>query len=284
MCRWLLYMGPELRLDALLTKPAHSLIHQSYKAKLREEPLNGDGFGLAWYAPHHSDEPALFRSIQPAWNDVNLLHLARVTESGTVLAHVRAATAGLAVMQVNCHPFTSGRFAFMHNGAIGSFHHVRRTLLARLSDEAFDGVVGTTDSEYIFALFLDAMRRQPEGLEPGERLAGALADALRTVLDIVDGAGVREPTYLNIAVTEGAHAVASRVTHLSNRGQSLFVHTDKRYEVHGEHARMVDTDEEVATIVASEPLSEDPTWKPVDDNTLLLIRPDRTVEKRPFVR
>lgn len=35
-------------------------------------------------------EPALFRSISPAWSDDNLRHLARVVESGCVLAMVEA--------------------------------------------------------------------------------------------------------------------------------------------------------------------------------------------------
>ena len=63
MCRFVLYLGPELTLDTLITKPSHSLIHQSTHATERREPLNGDGFGLAWYVPSISAEPARFRSI-----------------------------------------------------------------------------------------------------------------------------------------------------------------------------------------------------------------------------
>ena len=95
MCRFVLYLGESLTLDKLITRPRNSIIHQSHHAELRKEPLNGDGFGLAWYAPAHGPQPALFRSVRPAWNDANLAHLARVTESPAVLAHVRAATRGL---------------------------------------------------------------------------------------------------------------------------------------------------------------------------------------------
>ncbi|MBN2475935.1 MAG: class II glutamine amidotransferase [Pirellulales bacterium] len=109
MCRFVLYMGPSITLDLLTTSPTYSIIHQSYKARMRVEPLNGDGFGLAWYVPDVSPEPAVFRSIQPAWNNLNLRHVARVTRSSAVLAHVRAATPGTGVSEANCHPFSNGR-------------------------------------------------------------------------------------------------------------------------------------------------------------------------------
>jgi predicted glutamine amidotransferase len=54
MCRFVLYMGPAITLDQLTTLPEHSIIHQSYQARLREEPLNGDGFGMSWYVPELS--------------------------------------------------------------------------------------------------------------------------------------------------------------------------------------------------------------------------------------
>ena len=62
MCRFVLYMGRPLRLELLTTLPSHSIIHQSYHAVERKEPLNGDGFGVAWYAPKHSADPAAFRA------------------------------------------------------------------------------------------------------------------------------------------------------------------------------------------------------------------------------
>ena len=97
MCRFALYTGPPITLDLLTTRPEYSIIHQSFKSRMMKEPLNGDGFGLAWYVPEISPEPAQFRSIQPAWNNVNLLHLARVSRSPVILAHVRAATEGFGV-------------------------------------------------------------------------------------------------------------------------------------------------------------------------------------------
>src|SRR3990167_5922199 len=71
MCRFIAYLGPRLPLDALVTRPRNSLIHKSFHSEEREEPLNGDGFGLAWWKPDISLEPALFRSLTPAWSNRN---------------------------------------------------------------------------------------------------------------------------------------------------------------------------------------------------------------------
>ncbi|MCH7537799.1 MAG: class II glutamine amidotransferase [Proteobacteria bacterium] len=51
--------------------------------------------------------------------------MARVVHSHCIIAHVRAATP---VTQLNCHPFSWGRFTFAHNGEVGGFDSIRRHL------------------------------------------------------------------------------------------------------------------------------------------------------------
>src|SRR3712207_7778415 len=75
MCRWLAYSGSPILLEELLYKPVHSLIDQSLHARLGVETTNGDGFGVGWYGTN-TDAPAVFRSIEPAWNERNLRELA----------------------------------------------------------------------------------------------------------------------------------------------------------------------------------------------------------------
>ena len=50
MCRFIAYLGKPIMADELLLKPANSLVHQSYSAGEMPEILNGDGFGVGWYA------------------------------------------------------------------------------------------------------------------------------------------------------------------------------------------------------------------------------------------
>ncbi len=167
------------------------LIAQSHHAQEAKSPTNGDGFGLAWYGER--GEPGLYRDILPAWSDPNLKSLCRQIRSGLFLAHVRAATGG-ATSRGNCHPFTHGRWSFMHNGQIDGFDRIRRSLEAGLSDELYDRREGTTDSELFFLLMLQegldsdpckaagravarvAAASRLAGMEPAFKLTAAFAD------------------------------------------------------------------------------------------------------------
>ena len=87
MCRWLAYSGSPVLLEELLLKPKYSLIDQSLHSRLGATTTNGDGFGVGWYGAE--DTPAVFHSMEPAWNDRNLQELARHTSSPLVFAHIR---------------------------------------------------------------------------------------------------------------------------------------------------------------------------------------------------
>jgi len=296
MCRFLLYQGAPITIAALVTEPANSIIHQSFKSSETEEPLNGDGFGVAWYAPALSPRPAAFRSVSPAWSNQNLLELSRVTQSACVLAHVRAATPGLPVTELNCHPFTNGPYAFMHNGDVARFRFIQRSLLASLSDSGFQGVHGSTDSEHLFALFLDAIQElgNPDAAaDPGAVVAEALTLAIRRVLALSVAAVIPDASPvpgedgesdLNIAVSNGHCSVACRFTTAPDRDpMSLYVNTGKRYICEGGVCRMVEPEfGKGAVIVSSEPLSEDPGWHRVPRNHLVIIREDLSTQLRPI--
>ena len=118
MCRFLVYTGQELFLSDLSTHSEQSLILQSFKARERKEPLNGDGFGVGWYAPHIDPTPCVFTDVTPAWSNRNLRRLADKIRSACVFAHVRAASPGMGVTEFNCHPFQYRQFLWMHNGRI----------------------------------------------------------------------------------------------------------------------------------------------------------------------
>lgn len=161
MCRWAAYVGEPIYLEDIVTAPCHSLIAQSHHALQAKTPTNGDGFGVAWYGAR--PEPGLYRDILPAWSDPNLRSLCRQIKSPLFLAHVRASTGG-ATSRMNCHPFVVGRWSFMHNGQIGDFDRLRRRLENAIADEYYDSLEGTTDSELLFLLMLQAgLERDPIG-------------------------------------------------------------------------------------------------------------------------
>ncbi|MBX3464365.1 MAG: class II glutamine amidotransferase [Planctomycetes bacterium] len=276
MCRFTLYLGPPIRLSSLVVEPEHSIITQSFRSRSQEEPLNGDGFGIAWYAPELSQEPALFRSVTPAWNNTNLLDLARVVQSPLILAHVRAATKLGGPSEANCHPFRSGRFAFMHNGHLGEFQRLRRPLLQTLGDAAFAGIHGSTDSEHLFAVVVDELHRAAAGgVVPtgAEAMARALTAAIGRVTALLADLGVQEPSYLNVAMSDGEQAVACRfTTEPDYDGESLYLHTGRVYVCVQGACRMLAPERgRGCVLVSSEPLSSDSGWEPLPRNTLVRI-------------
>lgn len=277
MCRFILYVGPRTTVASLVTEPAHSLIHQSFHSHEREEPLNGDGFGVAWYERSLAPEPGVFRSISPAWNNRNLLTIAPVVASTCILAHVRAASPGLGVSEDNCHPFRHGRMAFMHNGDVGGFAALRRALLARLSDESFAMIRGTTDSEHVFGLFLDR-HRETEDADPARRLGAALAATIAEVEALVAEHAPGAKVFLNLVVTDGESAAVSRYANAAGgKANTLYVNRGRRYVCEDGACRIVDTDDAGSVLVASESLTEDDGWEVVPPGSILTIRADRTV-------
>lgn len=282
MCRFAAYLGPPITIEMLTTLPSHSIVKQSYHAKEREEPLNGDGFGIAWYAPELSDEPAAYRAVTPAWSDDNLLHLARVTRSGCVLAHVRAATPGLGVNLFNCHPFLGDGLAFMHNGYIASFAALKRALMADLSEPLWLSVRGTTDSEVLFAVF-----RQHWAATEGPshaRMVAALERMLNRLIVLSREHGVTEPHQLNLCVTDGRAMAATRLcTGAPDDANSLYLHQGARYICAGGVCEMVEPDEGgPAVLVASERLSDDPGWDRLPGGHVVMVTDNREVELRPL--
>lgn len=277
MCRFTLYLGPTIRLSSLVVEPKHSIIQQSFHSTGQDDPLNGDGFGIAWYVSEMAREPALFRSVTPAWNNFNLLELAKVVKSHVILAHVRAASKHGGQSEANCHPFRWGRYAFMHNGDIGDFAKLRRPLLQTLSDPAFAVIQGNTDSEHLFALVVDElMKGQDDGLDG---MARAMGNAVQRVVALGRDYGIGEPHYLNLALSDGDHAVACRyTTHDGYDGESLFVHTGRIYVCSKGECRMLAPDQgKGCVLVSSEPLSEDPGWDPIPRNSLVRIDREGTV-------
>lgn len=279
MCRFVMYLGEPVTLSSLVTEPRHSIIHQSYKAEEREEPLNGDGFGVAWYTPHIQPEPAIFKDVSPAWNNQNLLHLAPVIESECLLAHVRAATPGLPVSELNCHPFAWEQLAFMHNGEIAAFSEIRRALRRGLSDSAYDWIKGSTDTEHLFALFVDQYRSLPAG-DTVIRMSTALAATVRLVEDMTASFRGKTPSNLNLVVTDGRRAVVSRYSSDGRPPNTLYVHTDCQYACDENGVgRLVPTDSG-AVLIASEPLTDDDSWRCVEPNHMVLVDEKREVQQR----
>ena len=213
MCRWVAYSGSPVSLEELLYKPAHSLIDQSLHSRLGVETTNGDGFGVAWYG--EEEAPAVFKSVEPAWNDRNVRELAGNVRSGLVFAHIRAST-GTPVQQTNCHPFRHGNWLWMHNGSIAQFHDVKRDLMLAIDPSLFADLEGSTDSETFFFLALSF------GLEDDP--PAAVARAVGFIESVGRAHGIEHPIQMTVATSDGRTIWGFRYS-TEGKSRSLFYST-----------------------------------------------------------
>jgi predicted glutamine amidotransferase len=272
MCRWMAWFGQPLLLDELLFKTPHSIVDQSLHARMGAEPTNGDGFGLGWYG--FGEGPGVFRSVEPAWSDANLRHLAGHIESPLFMVHVRAAI-GSPVQELNCHPFRHGHWLFVHNGFINEFRQLRRDVMFMLEPELFAAVEGTTDSEVVFNLALTY------GLEDDP--IGALERAVGTIERLAAERGIDEPVQASFGITDGETLWGVRYASNGN-ARTLYTsaEVDAIRRLHPENERFAQLSPDDRLIV-SEPFSDLPgVWEPIDQATAITVRRGGVLEKRPF--
>jgi glutamine amidotransferase len=274
MCRWLAYSGSPILIEELLYGPDHSLIDQSRHARMGVDTTNGDGFGVGWYNAD-TQTPAVFRSIEPAWNDRNLREVTGHVHSPLFLAHIRAAT-GTAVQQTNCHPFRHGEWLWVHNGLVRDFHLIKRDLALAVDESLYADMEGSADSEMLFYLALTF------GLEDDpptavERMVGF-------VEEVGHRHGVEHPIQMTIGTSDGKTLWAFRY---SSEGDSrtLFYSTDMRMvrELYPDRQRLQEVSDETRIIV-SEPLVDLPgAWNEVPESSYGVVQEgqDELHEFRP---
>lgn len=251
MCRLLGYLGPPIQLDYLLYKPEHSLIVQSYQPQeMTSGVVNADGLGIGWYHATRDVHPFTYKSTLPIWNETNLPELSRYIESGCVLGYVRSATAGQALDLSNCQPFRENHLLYLHNGYISNFRKtLYRPIRDRLSDEVYQSINGTTDSEHIFALLVNELQAFPDS--PIEK---ALHTTLMTLTAL---AHLHQVSFsANVLISDGHHLVASRYAHGTSVPTLYWLRDDPMYPD--------------SVIIASEPLFSG-NWNSIPNNSILSV-------------
>ena len=130
----------------------------------------------------------------------------------------------------------------MHNGNIGGWNYVKRNLVIGLGGEWFSSVEGNTDSEWAFAVFLDALDKM--GYDPNSAslnqkgfghsvLRKALLATIERINTLIAEIPDREHkdryegldcrSLLNFAVTDGNSVVCTRyVSSMTDEAASLY--------------------------------------------------------------
>lgn len=270
MCRMGIYRGPEITLKKFIFDPPHNFIEQARTPKeMVITPLNGDGYGVAWYNPQIHAEPALLTSEKPFWHDINLARISDKILSPHILMHIRAASPGLGIHQANSHPFQWRQIAFMHNGIIGDFKKgMMRSLRQQIADPFYSQIHGTTDSEHIFGLYLTVREEQP---------AASMPEVLLEVFSRLNSLAAKHDAdlILNLAVTDGQTTAVSCYTTVDKAATLYFTHESPAFPG--------------AVVVASEPLDRaDKSWQKFPMNNLMVIEPDNAFDflsiPNPFVK
>ncbi|RMH74795.1 MAG: ergothioneine biosynthesis protein EgtC [Cyanobacteria bacterium J007] len=261
MCRLLGYLGSPIQLDRLLYEPEHSLVVQSYEPReMTSGVVNADGFGIGWYHPRRQTVPFTYKHILPIWNDINLPQLSRYIESGSLLGYVRSATPGQALDLSNCQPFGDRDCLFVHNGFIKNFRHtLYKPIRDRLCEEIYLKIHGTTDSEHIFALFLEEL------LETDDDLEKALYETVTTLAKLARPDNISLSA--NLIVSNGREMVASRFATTTTAPSLYWLRDDRRFPD--------------AVMIASEPLFAG-HWNRCPENSLIRVTADLDLHVYPL--
>lgn len=237
----------------------------SLSVQSRRDP---DGTGLGVFDP--AQRPVVHKWPIAAYEDREFAEEARHVTSTTFVAHIRFASTG-AVELANTHPFEQRDRLMAHNGVVEGLDQLEAELGDHLSL-----VTGDTDSERVFAL----ITKHIEGA--GGDVTAGVVGACRWIAD-------RLPLYaLNLVLTtaDGLWALRYPDTH------RLFVleraaggprgdrHLDAASAAGAVRVRSGHLASRSAVVVASEPMDEDPGWRPMAPGELVHVGDDLAVRSQ----
>ena len=249
MCRLAAYVGPALSPATLVFSGEHSLYRQSWAPReMLSGTVNADGLGVAWYS---EGAPVRLLSDRPAWHTPEHRPLLASVRSGVIAASVRNATEGLGIDLHSVAPLAHDRWTFTLNGYVEAFRPAfMRSFREELGDDLYGELSGSSDTETLFLMLVHRMR---QGASPDDALRALAAE----VSERVQRAG--HSAQLNMLLTDG-EAVRITRTGTLEKSNSLYVTENWKGAPGG-------------CVAASEPL--DPgEWTPVEDHSLVMLRPD----------
>ena len=297
MCRALLYLGQPVLLDHLLFQPDSALIRQSYMPKMLHM-LNLAGFGMcAWSRESlNAANPFSYAVTALPVFDRNLKNLAEKVEAECVLAHVRgvAYNTSVEISLQNVHPFQFDGvpIAMAHNGDLARMGEMKGLLAGRISPAYLPRIRGTTDSEWIYALFLSQFAGAMTATRTFE--AGELVAAVKLTLEVLRqiraAIGIATSSSVNLFIANGRQIAAVRYcfdfgcyptqdparVHEANLNYlSLWYTVGQSYGLHDGEWGMRGGSIGDSVIIASEPLTRDTSaWVEVPEYGMIVASSD----------
>lgn len=292
MCRALSYLGHPILIEDLLYKPDNSFIKQSYNPSYMSHLLNLAGFGLIAWDPHSSNPeiPFIYKTDQLPFYDENLRNITQKFSPSCLLSHIRgvAYNERKIVSKQNVHPFIfrDTNIALAHNGAIHQFDKMKYDLLNYISLENQKNIHGTTDSEWLYAIFLSQYQQLLNHNEI-DNIITAIIETLQIIKKVRYQHNIRINSPMNLFISNGKFIAATRfvydygwqstdssleeLAHYSYH--SLWYTYGEKYELEDKEYKMREGEKKSSIIIASEPLTEDTTsWIEVPEYTLLVAK------------
>ena len=253
VCRFVAYLGEEIKLEELVYNFPHNLVVQSYAPKeLLVGNVNLDGFGCGWYNTAVEKDPALYATLLPIWADYRFPTIAKAVASNIIFSSVRNATPPFPNELSSVLPLALGKYLFLHNGYITEYNKCKRRLENELPDEYFDMIQSRSDSAFIFAAFMWKLSE----IDVTEKL---IKNAMIATLDWLKNQleSLGEKANLNIGIADGESMMFIR-HEFNGACNSLYYN-----ESHEQLSKGV--------LIASEPLDEDNGWNEVPENSMIEV-------------
>ena len=237
-----------------------SLAEQSHR--------NPDGSGIGVFGPDGT--PLVAKQPIAAWDDIAFATEARELTGTTFVAHVRHASTGGHTL-VNTHPFEQRGRLFAHNGVVEGLDR----LDARLAGLGVaDLVFGETDSERVFALLTAEIAAHRDDVDAGVSAAiGWIAEHLPVYSANFVLTTATDLWALRYPAANELWLLPRRAGGTAGRG-ALDARTDR---IHVGSAALADRP---SVVVASEPMDDDPYWRPLSSGELIHVDADLTAHCR----
>lgn len=290
MCRVLSYLGLPILVKELLYDSDNSFIKQSYHPQYLPRLLNLAGFGLvAWdRSSHNGLFPYIYKTEELPFYDENLHNLASKITPTCVLAHLRGVTysSKQVVSLQNVHPFIfpGSNVALAHNGSLFDFEKMKFDLLKYIKPSLKKYIRGTTDSEWIYAVFLSQLPGLMGTYEPSD-ITDALLKTLKILQKVRLKHDIRINSPVNLFITNGEFIAATRyvfdygwVPQNEDDAQHFIYHSlwytyGESYGFYDNEYKMKGSQKRSSMIISSEPLTEDTTtWIEVPEYSMIFAK------------
>lgn len=234
-------------------------MREAYNSFKKQAVNNPDGWGIAWFDEKRMAHVEKFG--EAAFESDRFEDLVKKVESKIFIAHLRFMSSGSEKSQRNAHPFLYKNWVFAHNGTLSKSNLIsflRKPYNQDLTSEPID-------SELYFRFIIQCIEDQDD-------VIGGIRFATERIKELGSGA--------NFIMSDGKDLYAYRY------GRPLYCLERVPDFINGgisdETKALIDVKKvkgEKAVIIATEIITESENWRPLEDDSLILITEDLRIKE-----